>query len=110
MTTKLKAILLFILAILGAIVALAALIITAGKSKTIIKLFDVITQSLANNVETIQAHNEDLNAEFNKLSAQEKAIINTIKNSPEFKLPPEIDRNDYQSILKWFREREAKYE
>jgi len=96
-----------VLAIVGVIILI---IMTGGRSKTITKLFNALTDSYQKSVIVKELENDQLDAAWNSLTAQERALIRTIKEEPGLYVPEDIDKNDYKAILAWFDRLETHYE
>lgn len=107
MNKKLKA----VLWIIGIVVVLAlvitALVVTGGQAQIIGKLYRRMTSELEHNVNELNGLNEQLSSDYEELKVQERIIIDSIKQK-QIDAPPEIDRNDYKSMLKWYYEVHAK--
>jgi len=94
----------------GVLLVTVLMVVTLGKNKKLIKLYDKISNAYEKNVDGIIRDNEKLDQQYANLTAQEKAIIDMILHEPNLKLPPEIDKSDYATMLKWFRQLEGTYE
>ena len=109
MLAKIKKILIIIGCVIGFIVIIGLLIITAGKSKQIKKLLAILTDTWTKNVTIKEAENTELDVVYAGLTEQQKQIIKAIQEEPNLKLPDDINPTDYTAMIKWFNELEKHY-
>ena len=109
MVQKLKQIGIIALCVIGFIGIIGLIILTVGKNQKIRKLVSALSDTWKKNVAVKEAENAVLDDAYERLTEQERAIIETIKNEPTLHLPEHIDRTDYKAMLKWFRALENNY-
>lgn len=109
MLVKLKKLGIIVACIVGFIIVIGLLILTAGKNRQIKKLLETLTNTWKKNIAGKEIDNIELDKTFAALSAQEQSIIKAIQEEPDLKLPDNIDPTDYKAMLIWFNELEKHY-